>query len=397
MAQPPELDPTLAAIFARAMADYQAKQKAQEALTVRELYDGWQNALLGVRAKSARSHRSYLDIAVRDSMSGETFCLGDLKWTDCTHNRLVDWIKRLATQKSTRKESVLLPGYRQQVRNSVGAAFNYHLRLGHITRNPLAGVPGEKDADNGRDGYFDPDSLEKFLPFCHPLLSVLLRIMARCGGLRISEAISLRKDQIDHSTREFLVKNKGGGMKRVIVPDDAYDLVCRQVAVAPGEYVFPHPSDPKGNAVKYTTVAKWMEKARDKAGMRLLGELPVLHHARHGFSMAMLDKGAPLNWVAEQLGHSDIKMLSKRYGKLRGQARETMRGYMNASPLVGEKSPHVASYPCPICKASYPGPREAAACLDKHEAAGAVAKKPASPVIPIASFERAASPTSRKL
>lgn len=42
---------------------------------------------------------------------------------------------------------------------------------------------------------------------------------------------------------------------------------------------------------------------------------------------------APLSWVAEQLGHTSTHEVEARYGRLRGDEKERMRSWMNASTL----------------------------------------------------------------
>ncbi|MDP2875576.1 MAG: site-specific integrase [Holophaga sp.] len=58
---------------------------------------------------------------------------------------------------------------------------------------------------------------------------------------------------------------------------------------------------------------KWlMEDARKAAGLGALS----FHELRHTYASGLVNKGVPLAFVAELLGHTDIRMVSKHYGHL---------------------------------------------------------------------------------
>jgi integrase len=58
---------------------------------------------------------------------------------------------------------------------------------------------------------------------------------------------------------------------------------------------------------------KWlMEDAREAAELGALS----FHELRHTYASGLVNKGVPLAFVAELLGHTDIRMVSKHYGHL---------------------------------------------------------------------------------
>lgn len=373
--------------MAKAFAEFQAKQAASSAKTVGELYEAWMMTLqTEARLRAARAHRMYIQKVVVH-MNDERFKLADLPWAECTHERMLAWVAALRTAKTSREESLSIP-YRNNVRLSLGTCFNYHLKIGSITRSPLTGIPLEKGRNRMREGYFDPESFEKFAPHCHPLLEDILRTILRCGGLRVNELRSLRKDQIDHGSREFVVPNKGGGTKRVIITDDIYEMLLVRAKASRGEFLFPNPADPKGRPIGYSTLSQWMRKAREKAGIKLVGEWPVIHMARHGYAVNALEEGALPTDVAEQLGHKDTSQLLNRYGRTRGKARERIRAIMNRSRLGSTEPAPAKVYECETCGKACPGMREAVACMDSHVAAGESEAAPARAVIPMAKFDK---------
>jgi integrase len=183
-----------------------------------------------------------------------------------------------------------------------------------------------------RQGYFTPAALQEFLKHCRPLLAAMFRVSARCGGLRRDAVRLLAKHQVDYGAGELVFMNKGGKERRVLMTADAMDEIAAWSKLSPGRLVFPSPKDPTGNRpIPQTTFSNWVRDAQKASGITLMGEKAVFHHARHGWTMAM--EKAPIQWVSDQLGHGDTKQVESRYGRLRGEAKETMRAYMNESEL----------------------------------------------------------------
>lgn len=298
--------------------------QAVAVVIIAEMYDAWALTLSGSRWKTAREHRRYI-----------VGPLGHLPFGKLTTAALHVWRESLATMPGARAET-LSPGYRQNIRTTLSACLSHHVRMGAIPMNPLAGLPRDKAVDNNRQGYFTPDALASFLPHAEavqPMLRDICVVAATCGGLRATEALGLRRDQIDHHARKLVVLQKGGRIKRPIAPDRSYELVCSRLKANNSWHVFPSLTDPS-RPVPYITLNSWWERAVASWGQTLLGEKPVFHMLRHGFVVEMLRKGMPTHWIASQTGHKNAKEIEQRYGVLRGQAEEQARALINASGLV---------------------------------------------------------------
>ena len=285
-------------------------------MTVTELYDAWALTLDASRWKTARAHRPYI-----------VGPLGATAFKHLTPAALLAWRDGLDRE--------LSPGYRQNIRTTLSACFSHHLRMGAIPGNPLAGLPRDKAVDNNRQGYFTPEALAGLLDHAarvQPMLRDIAYVAATCGGLRATEAVSLRRDQIDHAARKLVVAQKGGRKKRVIMPDRAYELVCQRLRDSSSWWVFPSVTDPSRHC-PYITMNSWWEKAVDAWGELLLGEKPLFHMLRHGFVMEMM-KTMPVSWIITQTGHKNAKQVEQRYGALRGEAEEQARRMINNSGLV---------------------------------------------------------------
>lgn len=354
------------AAFERAMAEAEAKEAEAAGKTVRELWDAWYPTVAATgRGPNIKAHRKHID-RMECRSAGEKFVLGDLAWVRCDPTTLNAWMEALRSYVS-RFGKPLEPSTRDQVRLSLQACFTYHVKTRTIGHNPLSGIPREPNRVRRREGFFTPQQLEQFLAHCRPVVAAILRTSVRCGGLRNSEVRLLRKSQIDHESREFVVVNKGRNgikkTKRVLITDDIYDLIRAWSTTSPGEFVFAHPMSRHGGPIPKTTFNNWMTDAATSSGVVLFNdEKPVMHHARHTWTMSMLDKGVPDRRIADQLGHASTAMLA-HYGALRGkEAKEELRKAMNALP--GRAAAH--RYPCPVCHAEYAGPRAAADCEDSH-------------------------------
>lgn len=363
--------------------DMHRSNDAQSSRTVSEMYDAWLASIQSrERTLTARAHRRFVD-KMRVEDGGAGFVLGHLKVQECDLNHLRAWQTQLRKVKSRKTDDVLSTTYRHGVRMSLSSAFVYGVEQGWINLNPVRKLEFEEGYDKKREGYFSTDQLTEFLRHCHPLLADILVTCLRSGGMRNRELRNLRKDQIDHAGRRFVVRNKGGKIKKVPIHDDVYGIILRRAAVAPGDYIFPNPRDPKGGPIPTGTLTRWMHKARDAYGLTLLGEKPVLHHARHGAAVEMLRVGMPDQWVSAVLGHVNTKQLA-RYGALRGDAEEDARAIMNR---IGKtENPEPNSFPCPRCKQPYPDIRDAAECFSRHEAATQATREPPKGVTPIAAF-----------
>lgn len=298
--------------------------------TVADLWSSWRATVL------SRARQPVLDAhtpLVLDTMLEDGRCLRAIRTRNLDVAAVASWLRSLSSTRSQRTGRVLSAAYREGARASLSACLAFHVREGALLRNPLDGLPHEDASACQRHGYFDPASLEAYLPHCHPMLADMLRIIVTCGGLRAAEVIGLRKSHLDHATKSLMVRNKGGKCKRTLVPSGIWPIFVRLASESPSEWLFPSPRDPRF-PVSYSTVRDWNQAARERAGIELMGEKPVAHHARHANAVEML-RHMPPQWVADQLGHRDTSQLP-RYGGLRGAAEDIARGMLERSAFLSE-------------------------------------------------------------
>ncbi len=132
-------------------------------------------------------------------------------------------------------------------------------------------------------------------------------------GLRVSELVSLNKDDTNMESGEFSVLGKGGKRRVVFLSRHAREWLQQYLQKRNDPYrpLFLRYSGPKAkdgltdekSRLTARSVERMVEKYRKKAG--LLERLGP-HALRHSFATDLLTHGADLRSVQEMLGHKNI-------------------------------------------------------------------------------------------
>ena len=132
-------------------------------------------------------------------------------------------------------------------------------------------------------------------------------------GLRVSELVSLNRDQVNLDRREFGVMGKGRKLRVVFLSkraagwlercmatrEDAWQPVFVRYARKKAEIT----SDGEDMRLSARSVQRLVEKYRRKARL----PIPITPHGlRHTFATDLLAKGAGLREVQEMLGHKNV-------------------------------------------------------------------------------------------
>ncbi len=125
-------------------------------------------------------------------------------------------------------------------------------------------------------------------------------------GLRISELISLKTNDIDLLEGTVIVMGKGSKERVIPVGDYAIDYLNRYLKVRykllkeQTDYLF---INNHGKAISRQGFFKILKKLLKEKG---LNEDASPHTLRHSFATHLINRGADLRSVQEMLGHSDI-------------------------------------------------------------------------------------------
>ncbi|QQO10346.1 tyrosine-type recombinase/integrase [Breznakiella homolactica] len=137
----------------------------------------------------------------------------------------------------------------------------------------------------------------------------LLLMLAYSSGLRVSEVVKIRREQIDVNRRVIFIR-AGKGRK------DRYTVLSERAAAFLNEYfnlfaidewVFPGVSNKFPISIR--TAQRIFEKSLKNAGIY---KLASIHSLRHSFATHLLENGTDIKYIQALLGHSSVRT-TERY------------------------------------------------------------------------------------
>ena len=132
-------------------------------------------------------------------------------------------------------------------------------------------------------------------------------------GLRVSELVSLNRDQIDLERKEFGVKGKGNKLRVVFLSDTAAEWIERYLRSRQDNFkpLFIRHSgkvDTRNNGERMRLTARSIQRIVAKYAKRSGLPIEVTPHTlRHSFATDLLISGADIRSVQEMLGHESIR------------------------------------------------------------------------------------------
>ena len=134
---------------------------------------------------------------------------------------------------------------------------------------------------------------------------------AYSSGLRVSEVVHLRIQDIDSKRMQIFVQRAKGKKDRVvplsILVLDVLRQYIRLQQAKPGYYLFTGPNGK--DAYSERSAQKIFQEAKKQAGIK---KEVSFHSLRHSFATHLLEKGIDVKYIKELLGHFDIRT-TERY------------------------------------------------------------------------------------
>ena len=156
---------------------------------------------------------------------------------------------------------------------------------------------------------FSAEEINKILNFEKNPKHRLLLMLAYSSGLRVSEVVSLKKENIDLS-RQVIYIRQGKGRK------DRYTMLSEKAAVFIKEYYEYFKIDswifPGQDSMRHLTIRSAQhifDKAVRNAGIT---KNLSIHSLRHTFATHLLENGTDVRYIQTLLGHSNIRT-TERY------------------------------------------------------------------------------------
>lgn len=132
----------------------------------------------------------------------------------------------------------------------------------------------------------------------------LLLLIGYGAGLRRSEIVSLKWEDILFEEHKIHVKQTKGNKDRIVMlPYSVVSYLTDYRALYPSDdWVFA--GQYKGEALSARTVQQVMKNAVNKAGLE---KRATVHTLRHSFATHLLESGTDVRYIQQLLGHSSIK------------------------------------------------------------------------------------------
>jgi len=148
--------------------------------------------------------------------------------------------------------------------------------------------------------------------------------LAYGAGLRVSEVVALRVQNVDIPEKTIHIKQAKGRKDRIsVVPEKIVIDLGKFVTEKPGQnFVFP---SEQGGKLTTRTAQKVFEQALSRAGIK---KAATFHSLRHSFATHLLENGVDIRYVQVLLGHNNIRT-TQRYTQVTNPMLKSIR-----SPLA---------------------------------------------------------------
>jgi len=136
----------------------------------------------------------------------------------------------------------------------------------------------------------------------------LILALAYGAGLRVSEVVALKVQDVDFSEMTIHLKQAKGKKDRISVVPEKIISDLREFIIGKNgaDVVF---ASEHGGMLTTRTAQKIFEQALKKAGIL---KAATLHSLRHSFATHLLENGVDIRYVQELLGHQNIRT-TQRY------------------------------------------------------------------------------------
>lgn len=190
-----------------------------------------------------------------------------------------------------------------------GLRFFYTITLAR--KDMLDAIPYARREDT-LPAVLTPEEVVRFLEAVDNLKFRVVLTTIYAAGLRVSEAVRLKAEDIDSQRMVIHIRQGKGGKDRYVMLSGQLLAILRRYykIKRPAHYLFPGP-DPE-RPVTTRSVQRFAREAADKAG---LGRDVTVHTLRHSFATHLLEQGVDIRVIQDVLGHRQITSTT-RYARV---------------------------------------------------------------------------------
>lgn len=261
---------------------------------------------------------------------------GEMNWNAIDRFLIREWVMNLSDQALSKKTIA-------RKMASLRSFFKYVVKRGHVEKNPTSYLPSIKLDQRLPEWVSEQEMiqiLEETSPTDDPLFCLEQAVLELfySSGIRVSEMVNLRYNDVDF--RSGLIKVTGKGRKQRIVPvgEQAKKHLLSWLSLrqsiqkthqtSANEQLFlTKRGKPVTREFLYRIVKKRLQLTEIKQ------KSP--HTIRHSFATHLLDHGADIRVVKELLGHSSLAATQIYTHTSKEQLRKS---YQSAHPRAGEAS-----------------------------------------------------------
>ncbi len=231
---------------------------------------------------------------------------GKVRLTDINPQEVARWL-------AGKRDVGLAPATVLKIKMIFGRSFELGARWGvpGCERNPVRGVR-LPPVNNARDRYITGEEAARLVEAAgrsrNPLLAPVVQLLL-LTGMRVSELLSARWENVDLERRRlFVPTSKSGKARFVPLAQAAADAIAALPRADGAAWLFPSPNDA---SKRLTTVKHGWQTARAAAGLPGLR----IHDLRHSAASFMVNSGVDLFAVGRVLGHASVQSTA-RYSHL---------------------------------------------------------------------------------
>lgn len=193
--------------------------------------------------------------------------------------------------------------YINNMKNNLGSFFAWMYDEGYISKNPVKTIPVIKINKTIRHAYNGED-MEKMKSAARNVRDMALIYFLDATGCRISEAISINKDDINWERRSVVVRQTKGKADREV-------LFTEECAYRLREYLKAREDDDPALFVKEKAPHSRLTKSGAEYIVRTIGQATGVHAYPHRFRRTMITRcnrrGMPLQDIQTLAGHTNAQ------------------------------------------------------------------------------------------
>jgi integrase/recombinase XerD len=215
------------------------------------------------------------------------------------------YLRVLAEAGDPRTGRVLAPSSISRRTSAIHGFYRYAARHQAVAGSPFTGISRPHTDDESMTSGLSPDEVRALIRAARdhsPRAEALVTLLA-LNGLRISEAVGARVEDLDadRGHRVLRVRRKGGKRAKIPLTPAASRALDAAIDARTSGAIF---ATSTGRSLDRSEAWRLIRRLAKVAGIASASNLSP-HSMRHTYATTALDAGVPLRDVQDSMGHSD--------------------------------------------------------------------------------------------